>query len=268
MREKSPFLFIIPHSGQVVPEEFEGYENVSPVNIFFDSDAGADLLFAIDDNPGRVLTADISRLFVDVDREFRSLPPLTDDGVIKTKTSMNRDVFREGCLPDEIAISNILKRYYFPFHESIRDSLADRNIMMIIECHTHMPVGPENSPDRGRPRPLVITGYTAGTESGIKKTATPEMAMDLALITGRLFESEGTTVAENFRVSEGTGNGYLMKNYGTKSIPMLSLSISRSLFLNDRFFDLERLSFDRGRIDRLKELLAGGLERFRKKFLN
>lgn len=265
MPAKLPFLIIIPHAGLNIPEELSGHENVTPFNIFFESDSGADLMFSASDSVESVTDAGISRLFVDVDREFRMLHPATVDGVIKTKTSMNKSVFMENCYPDEIAISNILKRYYFPFHENIRNIIKTGRISLIIECHTHMPVGPENSQDRGQPRPLVMTEYTASTDEGIVKTASPDMAMDLASTMGKIFSGEGDTVAGDFRVS-GNSCGYLMKNYGTRGIPMLRISVSRSLFMNDRYFDLDALSIDSRRMSRLKEMFAAGLTKFSGKY--
>jgi formiminoglutamase len=265
MSLKIPVLTVIPHAGQTIPEELSGYEDVTPFNIFFESDSGADVLFTGKADAGSVIKSDISRLFVDLDREFRMLYPSTDDGVIKAKTSMNRTIFRDGCYPDEIAISNIMKRYYFPFHEKIRNTLKDNRISFILECHTHTAVGPDNSPDRGRPRPLVMTEYTADNNDAIKKTASPDMAMDLASIMGRLFSGEGDTVAGDFRVS-GNSSGYLMKNYGTKGIPMLRLSLSRSLFLSDRYFSLEELKIDNRRMNRLNDIFNTGLDKFLNKY--
>lgn len=265
MPAKIPILTVIPHAGLLVPEELSGHEEVTPFNIFFESDSGADVLFSAGSDAGSVIKSDVSRLFVDMDREFRMLYPATDDGVIKAKTSMNRSVFKDGCYPDEIAISNILKRYYFPFHEKIRNTLKDYEVTFIIECHTHTAVGPENSPDSGRPRPLVMTEYTADKNDVIAKTASPDMAMNLASIMGRLFSGEGDTVAGDYRVS-GNSSGYIMKNYGTKGIPTLRLSLSRSLFLNDRYFDLEGLKIDSRRMSRLNEIYNTGLERFINKY--
>ncbi|HOP28934.1 MAG TPA: N-formylglutamate amidohydrolase [Spirochaetota bacterium] len=265
MTARIPILTVIPHAGLIVPEELSGYEEVTPFNIFFESDSGADALFSGNTDAGSVIKSGISRLFVDMDREFRMLYPSTDDGVIKSKTSMNRTVFRDGCYPDEIAISNILKRYYFPFHEKMRNTIKENEIGFILECHTHTAVGPDNAPDRGRPRPLIITEYTADNNAVITKTASPDMAMDLASIMGRLFSGEGDTVAGDYRVS-GNSSGYIMKNYGTKGIPMLRISLSRSLFLNDRFFDLEGLKIDTRRMNRLNEIYTTGLEKFLNKY--
>jgi N-formylglutamate deformylase len=265
MAEKLPFLLIIPHSGLDIPEELYGYENVSPLNIFFESDAGAGLIFSDDKHVLKTVTTDISKLFVDVDRDYRMLSPLTDDGVIKTKTSMNREVFKKNCHPDEIAISNILTRYYSPFHEKIRTAMKEIKFKAIIECHTHMPVGPANSPDRGMPRSLVITGYTASTDSGMKQTASADMAIDLAAAISKNLSGEGETVSDIFRISDTNSKGFIMKHYSISGIPVLNLSLSRSLFLNEKFFDLEKMIIDVKRIHHLKTLVFNGLLKFYKK---
>jgi N-formylglutamate amidohydrolase len=265
MTEKLPFLFIIPHGGLHIPEELFGYENLSPLNIFFEADAGAIEIFSMHDSIQKVISTPISKIFVDSDREYKQLFPITNDGVIKSKTSMNRDVFRSDCYPDDIAISNILSRYYFPFHESIRNSMKEFKFRGIIECHTHMPVGPENSPDKGKPRPLVITRYTVDTDSGVKQTATADMAMELASSTAKSLSKEGETVSDIFRVSDHDSRGFIMKNYSISGIPVLSLSISRSLFLNENYFNLEKMMIDENRLNRISGLVKSALERFYRK---
>jgi formiminoglutamase len=265
MAEKLPFLIIIPHSGLDIPEELYGYENVSPLNIFFEADAGAESIFSFNDSVLKKISTPVSKVFVDVDREFKMLAPVTNDGVIKSRTSMNREVFKTDCYPDEIAISNILNRYYFPFHESIRTSIKQMKFRAIIECHTHMPVGPANSPDRGMPRPLVITGYTVDTDSGVKQTASADMSIELASAVGKNLSREGETVSEIFRVSDHDSKGFIMKNYSLSGIPVLSLSISRSLFLNENYFNLEKMIIDEQRLNKISSLVKSGLEKFYRK---
>jgi len=265
MTEKLPFLIIIPHSGLSIPEELFGYENLSPLNIFFEADAGAGEIFSLNDSIFKIISTPISKIFVDPDREFKQLFPVTNDGVIKSKTSMNRDVFRRDCYPDEIAISNILHRYYFPFHESIRNSIKDMKFKAILECHTHMPVGPANSPDKGKPRPLVITGYTVDTDSGVKQTASADMAMELASSVAKSLSKEGETVSDIFRVSDHDSKGFIMKNYSLSGIPVLSLSISRSLFLNENYFNLEKMIIDDQRLNKISGLVQSALEKFHRR---
>jgi len=265
MTEKLPFLIIIPHSGLEVPEELSGYENVSPLNIFFEADAGAESIFSFYDSVLKTISSPVSKIFVDMDREYKLLSPVTADGVIKSKTSMNREVFKTDCYPDEIAISNILNRYYFPFHESIRNSFKEFNFKAIIECHTHMPVGPANSQDKGMPRPLVTTSYTVDTDSGVKQTASADMAIELAAAVAKNLSREGETVSDIFRVSDHEGKGFIMKNYSLSGIPVLRLSISRSLFLNENYFNLERMTIDERRLYRISTLVKSGLEKFYRK---
>lgn len=266
MAEKLPFLFIIPHSGTVIPEELVGYEDVSPMDIFFDSDAGAESIFCDESLVLKAVSTDISRLFIDLDREYRMLPPLTDDGVIKTRTSMNRDVFKKNYHPDEIAISNILQRYYSPFHAEIRNSITKIKFSAIIKCHTHMAVGPACSPDSGMPRPLILTGYTAATESGIKQTAPLDMAVELAVNVSKILGREGETVSDIFRVTDTDRNGFIMKHYSMSRIPVLNLSISRSLFLHEKYFNIDKMEIKRDRLDHIKFLVFSGLNKFYRKF--
>lgn len=265
MTEKLPFLIIIPHSGLNIPEELFGYENVSPLNIFFESDAGAESIFAADDYVLKTVSTAVSKIFVDMDREYKLLSPVTPDGVIKSRTSMNREVFKTDCYPDEIAISNILNRYYFPFHELIRNSIKDMKFKAIIECHTHMPVGPANSQDKGMPRPLVITGYTVDSDSGVKQTASVDMALELASSVAKNLSKEGETVTDIFRVSDHDYKGFIMKNYSLSGIPVLNLSISRSLFLNEEYFNLEKMIIDARRLQKIGTLVKSGLEKFYRK---
>ena len=265
MTDKLPILLIIPHSGIAVPEELFGYENVSPLNIFFESDAGAGSVFSIGDTVLKTISSDVSKIFVDMDREYKQLFPVTSDGVIKSKTSMNREIYKNGCYPDEIAISNILNRYYFPFHESIRNSIKSMNFEAIIECHTHMPVGPANAPDKGMPRPLVITGYTVDSDSGVKQTASADMAIELASSIAKVLSKEGNTVSDIFRVSDHDSKGFIMKNYSISGIPVLNLSISRSFFLNEEYFNLEKMIIDTARLQKISSLVKSGLEKFYRK---
>jgi formiminoglutamase len=266
MTEKLPFLLIIPHGGLDIPEELDLLENVSPINIFFESDAGANSIFSIEDSVYKTIKTDISKLFVDVDRDYKQLSPITFDGVIKSKTSMNLGVFQDDCYPDEIAISNILSRYYKPFHDSIKTAMKDFSFKAIIECHTHSAVGPINAQDSGKPRPLVITGHTVETDSGNKQTAPEEMAFELANIVSKNLSKEGDTVSDIFRVSDHYSSGFIAKNYAQYGLPLLALSISRSLFLNEPFFDLERMKIDDNRLQVISSLIISSLEKFYLRF--
>ncbi|HPD77431.1 MAG TPA: hypothetical protein PLH88_03310, partial [Spirochaetota bacterium] len=75
---------------------------------------------------------------------------------------------------------------------------------------------------------------------------------------------EGDTVAGNFKIWDNSG-GYIMRNYGTRGIDMLNISLSRSLFLTDNFFDLDNLTIDSKRLLYIKDLFFEGLKKFYKR---
>ncbi len=263
---KLPFLIIIPHGGTSIPEELSGYESLSPFHLFIESDAGANFIYNLSEYGCPVVKSQISRLFIDTDRDYRSVYPVTESGVIKKITAMNRPVFIDDCYPDEIAISNILRRYYFSFHRQIRDSLNSFMPEMIIQCHTHLPVGPEKSRDRGMPRPLVMTGYTTGGDEKLNRTSSADMAAGLASILSRALSGEGDTVAEKYTVKDLSDESHMMKLYGSKKIPMLYLSLSSSLMLTDRFFDLENIEISEERLKNLRGIIAESLIKFYRKY--
>lgn len=264
MTKKLPILVIIPHGGCSLPEELSDYHALSPVDLFFESDGGANRIFNISEEVDSLIDTEISRLLVDTDRSYKDIFPITQDGVIKKSTTMNKPVFRGKYYPDEIAITNIIRRYYNPFHQKIKDAL-EKNPRLILECHTHMPVGSANAPDSGMPRPLVITGYTADNQSELAATATVDMAMSLASLMGKALEKEGNTVTASYSLDNKQNTGYILNTYGREQIPMLYLSISRSLFLTDRYFDIKKMEIDTKRLDRLRGLAYGAIEKFFKK---
>jgi formiminoglutamase len=264
MSQKIPILIIIPHGGYNIPEELTGYDSLTPAELFFESDGGANRIFDFREKVDSVISTDISRLFVDMDRNYKDVYPVTKDGVIKKTSSMNRPVFRENFYPDEIAISNIIKRYYYPFHQNIKQALEEKP-SIILECHTHMPVGPANAPDRGMPRPLVITGYTADNREELARTATADMALGLASLMGKALEKEGDTVTSAYSLDNKHNTGYIINTYGKSAIPMLYISISRSLFLTDRYFDIEGMRIDTNRLGRLNSIVYGVVEKFFRK---
>ncbi|TFH42908.1 MAG: hypothetical protein E4G96_02420, partial [Chrysiogenales bacterium] len=111
-----PILVIIPHGGYTIPEELSGYEAVGTFDLFIQSDSCANEIFSFGDRVTGTVDTGISRLFVDLDRPYTALRP-GQDGVIKRTALDGKSVFIEDQFPDEIAIANILQRYYLPFHE-------------------------------------------------------------------------------------------------------------------------------------------------------
>ncbi len=265
MKRKLPILIIIPHGGYSVPDEMLGYEDLDRFQLFIYSDSCANSLFAFEDEVAAKLDTNISRLFIDLDRKETAVPPASTDGVIKETAHDGTGVFRNGSFPDHIAISNMIRRYYIPFHDTIKKIMDTGEIRLIIECHTMLAVSPENSRRPGKPRPLI--SIENSFEKGGKEilTCSNELAADLAEILRKNFSDEKDTVTEKVTVNDPRTGGHILKTYGTGEIPLLRLSLSKSLFINDRFFSYDFMKVDDLRINKLKSLVWQSLNRFFRK---
>ncbi|MFH0974490.1 MAG: N-formylglutamate amidohydrolase [Spirochaetota bacterium] len=266
MKAKLPILIIIPHGGRTVPDELAGHEQIDEFGIFIESDAFANDLFNFEDAAAKFGTH-ISRLFIDTDRPSSMLPPQFPDGVIKKESPGGRKIFKEKIFPDDIAIYNILKRYYSPFHYSIQNALKTGNIKLIIECRTMMPVGPRHAKDAGRPRPLIDIENIIKGDIRSMRTCPVETAENFLSSFKKYFGSEDCTVSEKFSINNPQSNGYILETYGQGKIPMLRLSISTSLYLNDGYFNYDTLTVDKLRIREVRDRTWAGIEKFALKYL-
>ncbi|MCU0821807.1 MAG: N-formylglutamate amidohydrolase [Spirochaetes bacterium] len=262
MKSHIPILIIIPHGGLNVPDELSGYEQIDKFGIFIESDVCANELFSLEGGNAVKIDTDISRLFVDLDRSLKSITVKSDDGIIKKETVSGRKIFKDKIFPDEIAVSNILRRYYKPFHDTIEKIIKTGGIKFIVECHTMTPVGPRKAPDAGKPRPLINIETIAKTERGSVRTCPDELAEELASIFNKIFNDEESSVAGRTVLNNPRKSSHILNKYGPSGIPMIRLSISRSLFLNDKYFSYDYLKVDDLRINELKAKISTGIEKF------
>lgn len=265
MKSKLPILLIVPHGGRQVPDELSGYEAIDEFGVFIESDAYANELFNFSNVAAKVDTG-ISRLFVDLDRPPVMKPPYEDDGVIKKESQSGRKVFRENIFPDNIAITNILRRYYSPFFKSIDKALESNSIKLIIDCHTMMPVGPRYAGDAGRPRPLLNIENIIKHDSRPAKTCPNETAQNLLACFKKYFSSEEFTVSAKFAINKPKTTGYILEKYGQSKIPMVRLSISSSLYLSEKYFNYDYLTVDEERLSDIRKKIRAGLEKYASRY--
>ncbi len=266
MKSRLPILIIIPHGGYSVPEELAGLTLAGKNELFFEADTCANEIFSFDDAVTASIDSYVSRLFVDLDRPSLLLPPASDDGVIKKETSSGKPLFPPDVFPDEISISNILKRYYFPFYRTIEKILSTGEIKLILECHTMMPVGPPGSPDPGKPRPIISACNVTDADGKNLKTCNEELLRGILEAMKKNFSGETSTVAPRFTGNIPLFRGNLLKTFGVGGIPMLRLSVSRSLFLNEAHFNFDYLRVDNLRISDIRDRLQSSIERFYARF--
>ncbi len=244
-----------------MPEEFSGLEEVSKFDLLIQSDTCANDLFSFGDRVAGTIETDISRLFVDLDRRYTALPPVRD-GVIKKTTLHGKPVFREDMFPDEIAISNVLRRYWFPFHDAVTKIMETGGLRLILECHTMLAVGPAISRDPGKPRPIILLEHLMDSGGDAAATCDPGIAASLLEHMEKAFAGEEETIAEKFTLAAEPSPGFIHGQYGKGTVPMIRLSLSRALFLNDTYFSYDYMRVDELRIRELHELLWTAIEKF------
>jgi N-formylglutamate deformylase len=256
---KLPILIIIPHGGYRVPEEFVEHSALNETDLMLSADTCANEIFSVD-NCAAVLNTHISRLFIDLDRSPAELPPRAFNGVMKTESFFGKPLFSDEKYPDSIAFANILRRYYFPFGETLSKIISSGEVTMAIECHTVSAVGIARDTDRDRPRPVVSVQYLTEKNDRTVETATRETAEILLTQFKKLFAGEDCAADKPFVLSDIPAKGHLMREH-SGSIPYLRVNISRGLFLDDAHFNYHYGKVDQIRITDLKRKFTECIER-------
>jgi hypothetical protein len=116
-------------------------------------------------------------------------------------------------------------------------------------------------PARSRPRPVASVENIIESDGSVMETCRRDLASGLLSVIenslrGRMMERQA------IRHEGGPSRGYIMKKYGHGAVPLVRLNISRSLFLNEKYFSYEYLRVDEIRIRRLRAMIWKAIERF------
>ena len=150
-----PLLISIPHGGDTVPPEVADIVSITGRDIFYDGDALTREIYGFGKRVDAVIETPIARAIVDVNRAPDNRPLENPDGVVKTVTTDGTPVYREGMFPDDALVEDLLQRYYFPYHETLGDLLANRSIRLALDCHSMLKRSPPISDKPDLPRPLI-----------------------------------------------------------------------------------------------------------------
>lgn len=231
------------------------------LSVFMEADTCSSLIFHMSDI-ARCISFPVSRFFVDVDRSPKQL----SGGIVKRFDLHGRPVLLQNCFPDDIALSAIWKRYWSPFHSKAEDIIEEGGIELILSCHTVMPIGPRAAYDEGLPRPVLSVHNKVETEDGsLLVTCPDETAQALLSSIETSFGTEDYGMEKPFVVSPRPATGYIMEKYGISGIPTLKLRLSKSLFLNEKYFKKD-LHIDEGRIEELRGRMREALKNFARRF--
>jgi N-formylglutamate deformylase len=260
-----PVLILIPHGGSRIPEEFSEISHPDNTDIIFSSDAGANEIFSVSNCP--IMTTNILPLYSDVNRPSVALPPSASDGVIKTKTALGEKLFDEDILPDYIAITGILKRYYFPFYQTVKKIIDTGEIKLVIECHTVAAAGSPYDDDTDVPRPLFSIQTKRNDGSSLKDICDIRLAESLLSYVKKSLAGEKHALKDPFTISRNGISGNLCKEF-SREIPYMRVNLSRALFLNDEYFNQDFAKIDGIRLAHLKSRIDESFTKFFMKEFN
>lgn len=208
---KLPILVSVPHAGTITPDEVKFLAHIAEIDVIKDGDEqAADIYLPLRDHGAQLVTTDIARAFVDLNRapdDFRK------DGVIKTHTCWDVPIYDSS--PDEDLVARLLTRYYYPYHEKLRALAVAGDIRVGIDCHTMASQGPPVGPDPGQLRPVACVSDADGT---CNRAWTEELASQLS-------QSLGGEV----RINDPFKGGYITRTHAAE-LPWLQIEVSRGDF--------------------------------------
>lgn len=210
---KLPILVSIPHAGTRVPDQVKSIARIAAEDVIKDGDEqAAEIYLPLCDHVVHVVTTDIARAFVDLNRapdDFRK------DGVIKTHTCWDVPVYVS--TPDAEVVARLLECYYYPYHEKLRELALAGDVRVGVDCHTMAAVGPPVAPDPGQHRPVACVSDADGT---CDRGWTQELATKLAEFLGG-----------EVRINDPFKGGYITRAHAAE-LPWLQLEVSRGDFLS------------------------------------
>jgi formiminoglutamase len=249
-----PVLLSIPHSGEEIPPEVKDRIILSRADVFEDIDPYTREIYDLGDKVAQVVSTDIARTFVDLNRGPHDLPPINPDGVIKSQTCYGKGIYQKGSEPDELLTKHMLKKHYFPYHQEIQKILDNKSLSidLALDCHSMASVAPLISPDKGEERPMVCLGNFYG------HSCSQEMIEEMAFCFCKAFNLKDADVS----INNPFAGGYITQLYGGHPLPWIQIEINRTLYLSPPYFNQLNHLIDEGRLTELRQNFAEALSLF------
>jgi formiminoglutamase len=263
-----PILVSIPHGGWRVAPEIEDIWALSARDAFHDGDPGTARIYDFEDRVEVQLVMQYYRAVVDLNRREDDIAPENPDGVIKSHTCYNAEVYRPGCLPGPALQQVLLQRYYRSYHGDLAEALRRPDLKLGVDCHSMAAVSPPIESDAGAPRPLICLG-NLGDAEGLpcepfgRITAPPELIIFMRDEFQQVFAHEDVDLELPAVATANVpfSGGYITQRIGGDAPPFVQIEMSRALYLAKRYFDEETLEVEPSRIEDLNRKVFRVLER-------
>lgn len=255
---KEPIVVSIPHGGWKVADEVRAIWALSEQDAFHDGDPLTARIYDFSDRVAHQLVMEYYRAVVDLNRAPDDSAPENKDGVIKSHTCYDIEVYRPGCLPDEALKQLLLDKYYYPYYRRLEACLDDSGIRLGVDCHSMAAVSPPIEADAGTPRPLFCLG-NLGDASGRITVPFNRVTCDEAMLRfmadefGRVFRDEDVEIEIPAVATMNVpfNGGRITRTMGERGIPFVQIEMSRALYLVKPHFDEQTLEVAGSRIEDL-----------------
>jgi len=250
---KLPILLSIPHGGTKRPKELEDHLCITNKDQFDDSDPFVIEIYNLENKVERVISSEIARAYIDLNRSPQDLPPQNPDGLIKSTTCYQKKIYIKGREPDDSLTKKLIQLYYLPYHRSIQKSLREIDLQLCLDCHSMASQAPNISPDgKNKERPL----FCLSNQNG--KTSSNEMIELLADCISESFQINRNQILLNNPFL----GGYITKTYGNNPIPWIQIEMNRKLYLTDPWFDKDSLMLKESHSKKLNKQFEESLNLF------
>ena len=250
---KLPILLSIPHGGTKRPKELEDHLCITNKDQFDDSDPFVIEIYNLENKVERVISSEIARAYIDLNRSPQDLPPQNPDGLIKSTTCYQKKIYIKGREPDDSLTKKLIQLYYLPYHRSIQKSLRELDLQLCLDCHSMASHAPNISPDgKNKERPL----FCLSNQNG--KTSSNEMIELLADCISESFQINRNQILLNNPFL----GGYITKTYGNNPIPWIQIEMNRKLYLTDPWFDKDSLTLKESHSKKLNKQFEESLNLF------
>ena len=252
---RAPLLISVPHGGGRVSEELEGIWALAERDAFHDGDPFTTQIYDFADRVSVQLVMEYYRAVIDLNRAPDDIAPQNPDGVVKSHTCYDVEVYRPGCLPDEGLKQILLERHYHPYHRALGEAIARDDVRLGVDCHSMAAVSPPIEKDAGTPRPLICLGNLGDATGEVcepfnRITCPAEMIRFVADEFTRAFRHEDVDLEVPAVATANVpfSGGYITQTIGGGSTPFFQVEMSRALYLGRRHFDEDTLEIDQRRL--------------------
>jgi len=250
---KLPVLLSIPHGGTKKPKELKNHLCISNKDQFDDSDPFVFEIYNLKNKVQKVISTEIARAYVDLNRSLQDLPPKNPDGLIKSSTCYQKPIYLKGKEPNDSLREKLIQFYYLPYHRLIQKSLQELDLQLCLDCHSMASTAPDISPDKkNRKRPL----FCLSNQNG--KTSSTEMIEFLADCISESFQIDRSGIFLN----DPFLGGYITKTYGNNPIPWIQIEMNRDLYLLEPWFDKNSLTLQEFYLKKLNNKFEKSLNLF------